>query len=239
VKLPILIALLFTPWILGAELYRHAIAATPASSFVLSVGCVAFLFAMLWLLHGVELAKRFLFPILFLFVAVPIPQILWSPVVLGLQALITSLNVETLNVLGIPATQSGNTIRLPQGVVGIDEACSGIRSLQSSIMAALFIADLTLQKRGAKLFFVLAGVALAMVGNLGRSLYLSLTAARDGVTAVAGVHDTAGWSVLIFTAAGLAALAWWVTKAERRAIPPADTGDRLAASPPTSKKRFS
>jgi hypothetical protein len=33
---------------------------------------------------------------------------------------------------------------------------------------------------------------------------------------VEGVHDTAGWSVLIFTAGGIALLAWWVARAEKR-----------------------
>jgi exosortase len=213
---PLILAGCSVPFVLVSELYRHAVAITPSSSFALSLGCVGFLYSLLWLLHGSAFARRFLFPMVFLFVAVPIPKILWNPIVLGLQGFITFLNVEALNLLGIPAMRSGNLVRLPHGTVGIDEACSGIRSLQASIMAALFIADLTLRRGGAKLFFFLAGIALTLLGNFGRSLYLSLTAARQGVDAVATVHDTAGWSVLIFTAAGLAFLAWLVTRVERR-----------------------
>src|SRR5690606_20208 len=146
---PVGLAVLSAPFVLLGELYKRAVASTPSSSFALSLGCTGFLIAMLWLLHGGAFARRFLFPILFLFVAVPIPKIVWNPVVLGLQGLIASLNVETLNLLGIPAARIGNLIQLPQGTVGVDEACSGIRSLQSSIMAALFIGDLTLRRGGA------------------------------------------------------------------------------------------
>ncbi|MBX3746981.1 MAG: exosortase/archaeosortase family protein [Verrucomicrobiae bacterium] len=213
---PLLLALFSMPLVLVAELHKHAVASTAASSFALSLGCTGFLLALIWLQHGAPMARRFAFPILFLFVAVPIPRLLWNPVVLGLQGFITVLNVEALNLLGIPAFRTGNVIQLPQGAVGVDEACSGIRSLQASIMAALFIADLTFRRGGAKVLFLVVGVALAVVGNFGRSLYLSITAARRGVDAIDVVHDAAGWSVLMFTAAGLAALAWLILRAERR-----------------------
>ena len=213
---PWVLALLSMPLVLVAELYKLAVASTPSSSFALSIGCCGFLTAIVWTQHGLPVAKRFLFPILFLFVAVPIPKSIWNPVVLGLQGFITALNVETLNLLGIPAHRSGNLIHLPKGVVGVDEACSGIRSLQSSIMAALFISDLTLRRTGAKVFFFVAGIGLAILGNFGRSLFLSLTAARKGIKAVDVVHDTAGWSVLVFTAGGIALLAWWIARAEKR-----------------------
>lgn len=225
VRGPLLLALIGAPLVLVAELYKNAVASTPSSSFALSLGCCCFITAILWAQHGWPVAKRFLFPLLFVFVAVPIPKILWNPVVLGLQGFITALNVETLNLLGIPAQRAGNLIHLPRGTVGVDEACSGIRSLQSSIMAALFIADLTLKRGGAKVFFFVFGIVLAVVGNFGRSLFLSLTAASKGVQAVEGVHDTAGWSVLIFTAGGIALLAWWVGRAEKR------IAEEMAADP--------
>lgn len=213
---PLTLALAGLPLVLVAELYKHAVAVTPASSFALSLGCLCFALAFLWQAGGRKWALTFLFPLAFLFVAVPLPKILWNPVVLGLQAWITSWNVEALNLLGIPATRVGNLIHLPNGTVGVDEACSGIRSLQSSLMAALFIGDLTFRRAGLKVVFLVAGVILAVVGNFGRSLFLSLTAARQGVESVAAVHDTAGWSVLLFTAAGIGALAWFVLRLERR-----------------------
>ena len=55
---------------------------------------------------------------------------------------------------------------------------------------------------------------LAVIGNFLRSLYLSLTANRLGPEGLKAVHDTAGWSVLVFTAAGVVVLAWWFTRKE-------------------------
>jgi exosortase len=201
-----------------SELYRIAMTRTATTSMSLSLGCAAFVAAGVLALRGPATLKHFLFPLLFFFVAVPIPNLVWKPVVLALQALVTWFNVELLNVIGIPAEQQGSIIQLPNCRVGVDEACSGIRSLQSSIMAALFIGDLTLRRWGWKVFFLVAGVGLAVVGNIGRSLYLSLTAHRRGIQALEAVHDSAGWSVLLFTFVGLAVLAWLAIRLETAAV---------------------
>lgn len=202
--------------VLGAELYRIGLSRTATQVMLMSLGCAAFLLAQMLVLGGWTWTRHFLFPLLFFFVAVPIPKILWNPIVFGLQALVTTLNVEALNVMGVPAIQHNHVIQLPNMTVGVDEACSGVRSLQSSIMATLFIGDLTLRRAGGKFFFFIAGITLAVVGNFGRSLYLSMTAYRGGPDALNAVHDSAGWSVLLFTALGMAALGWVMTRIEKR-----------------------
>lgn len=202
--------------VLGAELYRIGLCRTPTQVMLMSLGCAAFLLAQMLALGGWTWTRHFLFPLLFFFVAVPIPKILWNPIVFGLQAFVTALNVEALNLMGVPAIQHNHVIQLPNTTVGVDEACSGVRSLQSSIMATLFIGDLTLRRAGGKVFFFFAGITLAIVGNFGRSLYLSMTAYRGGPDALNAVHDSAGWSVLLFTAVGMAALGWVMTRIEKR-----------------------
>lgn len=204
------------PLLLVAELYKNAIARVPWTSLAVSIACALFLTAWIWLRYGRATWRHFLFPMIFFFIAVPIPDILLSPIVQGLRGVVTRLNIETLKLLGIPAQQQGNLIRLPGCVVGVDEACSGIRSLQSSVMAALFMGDLTLRRPVWKAVFLLAGVGLAVAGNFFRSLYLSITAHQHGPEALKQVHDSAGWSVLLFTGAGVASLAWWASRMEQR-----------------------
>jgi len=132
-----------------------------------------------------------------------------------LQSLVARFNVELLNLIGIPAQQIGSLIHLPNGTVGIDEACSGVRSLQSTIMAAIFIGYVSLKRNSLRLVLFGAGVILAIVGNIGRSLYLSLMAHWRGMDAIERVHDAAGWSVLAFTAAGVILLSWIIGRAEK------------------------
>jgi exosortase len=207
-------SLLGFPLVLVAELYRYALARSPASAMALSLGTICFIRAAILQQWGPQTLRHFRFPILFALIAVPIPGVLWSPVVFGLKGLVTFVNVELLNLLGIPALQQGSVIQLPNCRVGVDEACSGIRSLQSSLMMALFIGDQSLRQVGLRWLLVGGAVGWAVVGNIGRSLYLSLTAHRHGAEALDAVHDTAGWSVLVVTLVGLGVMAWALARWE-------------------------
>lgn len=159
--------------------------------------------------------RFFAFPFLFLLVALPLPSFIYDPIVLGLQNKVAAINVEVLNLLGVAAERAGSLIRLPHGTVGVDEACSGIRSLQSTVMATLFIGYLTLRRKGLQFALLLCGIGLAIFGNVVRSLALSLIANAKGAAAVATAHDSAGWSILAFTAGGVALVAWGFSKLEK------------------------
>jgi len=199
------------------QIYAAAFGIMPALIMGLSFGVFAICAANIFYVFGWSGIRFFAFPLLFLFIALPLPSAIQNPLVGGLQSAVTSVNVELLNLIGIPAEHVGSLIRLPKGTVGIDEACSGIRSLQSTIMATLFIGYLTLKFRSLQFALFASGIVLAFFGNVARSLYLSITANTHGLQAAEKVHDTAGWSILIFTAAGVAALAWTFSKLESRA----------------------
>jgi hypothetical protein len=66
--------------------------------------------------------------------------------------------VEVLGWLGIPAMAHGNVIEVATGMVGIDEACSGIRSFQSSLMISLFFGEFYALSRGPAWLLVPAWV---------------------------------------------------------------------------------
>lgn len=199
------------------QLYQAAYGLTPASMSGLGAGALLIVLANLHLAFGMAGLRRFAFAFAFLLIALPIPSVIYAPLVMGLQAKVAAANVELLNLLGVPAQQVGSTIRLPNCTVGIDEACSGIRSLQSTVMATLFIGYLTLRHKTAQGALFVLGIALALFGNLVRSLYLSLTANAKGPEAIARVHDTAGWSILAFTVCGVGLLAWGLSRLERSA----------------------
>src|SRR2546423_377825 len=86
---------------------------------------------------------------------------------------VANLTVEALGWFNIPALQRGNLIEISTGVVGIDEACSGIRSFQSTLMAALFLGELYLLKWHRRLLLLVGGVALSFCLNVVRTLIRS------------------------------------------------------------------
>lgn len=199
------------------QIYTASLGLMAASLSGLAVGVYLLAAANIRFVFGTPGWRHFGFAFLFFLISLPMPSMIYDPIVNGLQAKVATVNVEVLNLIGIPATQVGSLIRLPKTTVGIDEACSGIRSLQSTVMATLFIGYITLKARFLQGVLFVSGIVLAIVGNLLRSLYLSLTANASGGEGVRAVHDAAGWSILIFTAVGVIFLAWLMTKLETRA----------------------
>ncbi len=151
--------------------------------------------------------RHFAFPLLFSLVAIPWPSRLEFPLVQGLMQIVTAVTVDALNWVGIPAVQQGNVIELADGMVGIAEACSGIRSLQASLMIALFLGERSRLPAAGRI--ALAGAAAATVFgmNLVRTFTLTLICARHGVGALERWHDESGYSVLVIAFAVVGALA--------------------------------
>ena len=186
-------------------------------SFALVVALTTF--AFLGRTGGWRWAGWFLFPLLFLLTAVPWPQRFDLWLTQTLMRNVAAVTVELLGWFNLPAVRQGNLICLTTGAVGIDEACSGIRSLQAMLMVSLFLGDLWRLDAGRRLALVAAGLGLAFVGNVVRTTLLSTVAARAGVDAIHAWHDPAGFGILCFGLAGC-----WLLGARWR---------RPAVAPPT------
>ena len=99
-------------------------------------------FSLLYRAGGWQWVRFFAPPLVFMLVAVPWPMELEQSIIQNLMRLVAGLTVEVAGWLGIPALQHGNLIEVKGGVVGIDEACSGVRSLQSALMLSLFLGEM-------------------------------------------------------------------------------------------------
>lgn len=197
------------------QIYTASMGMKPAALMGLMVGCYGLIFGNLLWVTGWRGALHFAFGFLFLVVAMPMPSIVQGIVINGLQNLVSTIVVEILTLVGIPAQQVGSLIHLPTGTVGVDEACSGIRSLQSTVMATLFIGYLSLRHWSMQAVLFFAGVILVFVGNIFRAFFLSYMANAHGLEAIDQYHDGAGYSVLAFSVCGVALLAWVIVRVEK------------------------
>ena len=150
--------------------------------------------------------------LLVVLLSAPLPPGTYARLTSGLQDAITTGVVGTLRLFGVPALRSGNIINLGAASVGVEEACSGVRSLVSCVLAGLVLSALLLRSPWRRL--VLAGLAapLALATNFARSLALTLLA-RNGVDIAGAWHDGLGYAVLGVTTALLAALAFALEEA--------------------------
>ena len=190
------------------QIYQAAYGLTSTSMSGLGIGYIFVVFSYLTYLYGFSGVRVFGFGFAFLLIALPLPNSLQASIIAMLQSFISNVTVEFLSLIGIPAGLQGSLIHLPTGIVGIDEACSGIRSLQSSVMVALFIGYMSLRRWISRYALLLAGVVVAVLGNLIRVFWLSWAASNRGLDAVDITHDTAGWSILLFTIVGVGMFSW-------------------------------
>jgi exosortase len=153
-------------------------------------------FCVFYLYGGWKWLFHFAFPVLFLATANPWPNAIESQLVQGMMRVNAQFAAEFVSLCGIPAIAMGNVIQLPNGVLGVDEACSGIRSLQSTLMASLFLGELYRLKVLARLLLVAVGVGIAFFLNLVRTSFLTWQGAFNGIKATDDWHDAAGFTIL-------------------------------------------
>jgi exosortase len=175
---------------------------------------------VIWAAGGKPWLRHFAFPVCFLFVAVPWISPIEDPIVQGLMRTVAAVATETITLFGIPAQLEGNLIRVGNGLVGVNEACSGVRSLQTSLMIGLLFGELKRLSVPKRLALVLGALAIAIVANFGRAFFLVWVAATKNIAAVDSWHDLAGYTIvaLVFVGSLLLAalLARGANKGERR-----------------------
>ena len=130
---------LFALWagVAGAELYTQRL------SLLLLLGGITVYFA------GFNLLRLLFVPFALLFLAFPIPAIIFNKIAFPLQLFASRCAVWSMSVLGIPVLRQGNIIELKPlnsfetKKLEVVEACSGIRSLMTLLTLAVVFAYFT------------------------------------------------------------------------------------------------
>lgn len=160
--------------------------------------------------HPVAVGDRLLFAGLFVFPALiwilSLPLLSFAEIRVSLFLLhqVTAVVFQVFDILGIPLEQRGNVLVLARGEVGVEDACSGIRSLTACLFAGSFLAAVFLDRWWKKVALVGCAMVFAFVMNIFRSLFLTAWAHAYGPEAIGGrVHDLTGYAVLGLTCVGL------------------------------------
>jgi exosortase len=168
---------------------------------------VAITLIVLWSIGGAPWLKHFAFPAAFTLVAVPWISPIEAPVTQELMRIIAAFAAETANLLGIPAQVQGNLIQVQTGVIGVNEACSGVRSLQTSLMIGLLFGELKRLSILRRVALLAGAIAIALVANFFRAVFLVWIGASEGISAIDRWHGIAGYSIVVLVFIGSLALA--------------------------------
>jgi len=161
----------------------------------IAVGGLPFiLWGVAYVWWGFRVAKILLFPLFFLWIAIPLPA--FQQATTHLQLLATSLAHHGSSLFGVETYTQGTTILPVKGdwePLSIAHGCSGIRSLMALLMisaAWAYVAKISLWKKGL-LFF--SALPLAIVGNALRVISIFVIAEYgDAVWARTTWHDWSG-----------------------------------------------
>lgn len=177
-------------------------------SWIFALLVVAFSLLALVRAGGWQRMKHFAFPVCFPLVAVPWLVQIENIVVHGLTRTVAYVAVEVAGWIGIGAYQRGNVIQLANGFVGVDEACSGVKTLQAAIMVSLFLGELLTLRAARRVALVLLGCGWVFACNVLRATALVIIAARHGIPALEHWHDWIGSAVLVLGMGGLVAFSF-------------------------------
>ncbi len=155
--------------------------------------------------------------LLLVFLSAPLPPGTQMRLTLELQLWVTELVVRSLDFAGLAAHRMGAVIELPNGQVGVDEACSGVRSLISCVYAAVFLAAVFPRGWFARMILLATAVPGALALNFTRSFILTLLAV-EGYD-LDRWHDLTGYSILMAGTGCLTGLACMLARHEQRRRP--------------------
>lgn len=154
------------------------------------------------------MVSLFVFPALIWMLSAPLVDAVENQLSLFLLRRVVAVVSFVFNVLGFPLIREGSTLVLPgDDRVGVEDACSGIRSLTACLFTGTFPAAVFLDRWWKKIALIGAALALAVFTNLLRSLFLTAWAYSHGSHSISGTfHDATGYAVLGLTFAGLLCL---------------------------------
>lgn len=190
------------------------------------------------------LTALFLFPALIWLLSAPMVSVLETQIRVFLLTKVTVIVFGLFDFLGFELEREGNVLILPDGQVGVEEACSGIRSLTACLFAGSFLAAVFLDRFWKKILLVAAAMIFAVITNLMRSLFLTYWAYKNGAQSIdddwvlpfvgdiGTVHDVTGMAILGVTCVGLICL----LPIFNYKLSDIDEEDFVSAPPPESSK---
>ena len=168
-------------WLVG-----DVAAVNPASQFAL----VALIVLAVPALAGWPVTRALLFPLGFLFFAVPFGEFLLP----ALMERTADFTVLALRATGIPVYRDGLQFVIPSGAWSVVEACSGIRYLIASLMVGALFAYLNYRSTRRRLLFMLVALLVPIVANWLRAYMIVMIGHLSGNKLAVGVdHLIYGW----------------------------------------------
>ncbi|MCK4237422.1 MAG: exosortase/archaeosortase family protein [Candidatus Krumholzibacteria bacterium] len=166
--------------------------------FTMRISLPIFIFGASLFLLGRNFTEKAAFPLLFLFMMVPLPYIIYYKITLPLQLESARLSAGVLNLLEINVIRRGNILLLPNYSLEVVAACSGLRSLMTMFTLSLIFSAFSDISITRKTLLVACAIPAAIAANTFRLVVIAIGAYAVSTEFADGIlHEISGLIVFL------------------------------------------
>jgi exosortase len=206
----------YIAWLLKERLFAEPVSADSRGLLLVAAGCCGFLVGrlgaeffltqtsivtvlagLIWTFWGVRRLAVLAFPLVLLVTMVPLPAIIYNQLAAPLQLFASFAATEALQLAGYSVYRDGNIIYLPGMSLGVAEACSGLRSMMSLVIASLLLGYLMCRKLPARVLLLALSVPIAILVNVLRVTGTAVLGDHNPEYALGFYHSFSGWLVFV------------------------------------------
>ena len=183
-------------WIVGGCLVL-LIGKLGAEFFLSRISMVILLTGFVYTFWGKRRLKTLAFPLVLLATMVPLPVIVYNSLAQPLQLFASHVATGIAQWAGVSIYQEGNVIQLATTTLGVEEACSGLRSLSALVVMALLLGFLVCRRPLVRVLLVALAVPIAIFVNVLRVAGTAILADHNPEFAMGFYHTFSGWLIFL------------------------------------------
>ena len=173
----------------------------PLASVVLAgIAMVVMANGLLMYVGGWQVYKALWFPAVYLFLMLPLPDMIHTMLAFPLQLFASKVSAAILQyVFGVSLMLQGNVLILANQTLSVEEACSGMRSILGLVALGVAFAYLAKRNFWEQAILVASTIPIAITVNVIRILVTALLHEWGYSSLAEGVYHTlTGWFVFLF-----------------------------------------
>jgi len=139
------------------------------------------------------------FPLVLLFLMIPIPSVAFQPIILVLRKLTAVGTEAVLRLAGIPLVRTGTVLEFTNGALNIDDPCSGLTTLMATLAFTVIAIYVWPTGTRRSLLFLMLAPLVALCANIIRVLILTFMFINFGEESLDTFwHPLSGYLAYVF-----------------------------------------
>jgi len=168
-----------------------------AEFFISRISIVVLLAGFAYTFWGKPRTKTLGFPLLLLATMVPLPVIVYNQLAEPLQLFASQVSTKVAQFVGVSVYTEGNVIQLATTTLGVEEACSGLRSLAALSVMALLLGFLVCRRPYVRVLLFGLAFPIAVFVNVLRVAGTAILADHNPELAMGFYHTFSGWLIFL------------------------------------------